>query len=151
MSLMMQHLAGFKADRDRSPYCQAVESRLGAKRLGPVRIDEEMDGEGLSLTVHAQVMSGFHNQRIANSAGAEVWLGALRAGVMPDRVSVILVGRKGGDAHAFEVPPPPGWSATKILTPDRDSAAKSLSATLPKSGQVPASNSKVGSGPLNGR
>ena len=147
----MQHLAEFKVDRDRSPYCQAVESRLGAKRLGPVRIVEEIDGESRSLTVHAQVMTELNHQRIAGSAGTEVWLGALRAGVKLDRVTVMLAGPDGGKADAFEIPPPSGWSAPKIVTSKRGSAAKSSAPKLPKSELLSTPTSQIGSGPLKGR
>lgn len=151
MSLMMQHLAEFRVDRDRSPYCQAVESRLGAKRLGPVRIDEVIDGESLFLTVHARVMTGLHHRRIANSAGSEVWLGALRAGVKPDRVTVILVGPDGGEGQAFEVPPPPRRSTKKIVTSRRGFGTKSAAPTRPKSELVPTPTAKVGASPRVGR
>ena len=147
----MQHLAEVKADRDRSPYCQAVESRLGAKRLGPVRIVEEIDGESLSLTVHAQVMTELNHQRIAGSAGTEVWLGALRAGVKLDRVTVILVGPDGGKGQSFEIPPPLRWPAKKIVTSKRDSGAKSSAPALSNAELSSTPTSQVGSGPLKGR
>ena len=43
LSLMMQHLAESVVERARSPYAAAVETRLGSKRVGRVRIDKAQD------------------------------------------------------------------------------------------------------------
>lgn len=102
----MKHLAEVKGDHDRSPYCATVESRLGAKRLGPVRIAEERDGEKVHLTVRARVLAGLDKQRIADSAGLEVWLGALRAGNRLDAVSVVLDDDDGGETETFLISSP---------------------------------------------
>jgi hypothetical protein len=107
MSLVMKHLVEVKADRERSPYAAAVESRLGAKRLGPVRIEQEAVGDQVQLTVHARVLSGLDKQRIADAVGLEVWLGAMRAG---NKLDVVLVALQDEDQDtepvAVAIPPP---------------------------------------------
>tara|TARA_R110002096_G_scaffold97328_13_gene216852 strand:- start:898 stop:1449 length:552 start_codon:yes stop_codon:yes gene_type:complete len=106
MSLGMKHLAEVQGDRGRSPYCAPVESRLGAKRVGSVQIDEMRDGDQVHLTVRARVLAGLDKRRIADSAGREVWLSALRAGDRLDAVSVVLDDDDNGGEETFEIPSP---------------------------------------------
>lgn len=106
MSLGMKHLVEVKNDRDRSPYCAAVESRLGAKRMGPVTIREVKDGEKVTLVVEATVLAGLDKQRLADSAGLEVWLGALRKGARVDAVQVVLDDDDGGEPETFAIASP---------------------------------------------
>jgi hypothetical protein len=137
MSLGMKHLVEVQSDRDRSPYCATVESRLGAKLLGPVRIGTERDQEKVHLTVRARVLAGLDKQRIAKSAGLEVWLGALRAGARLDAVSVVLADDDGGEAEEFEILPP------TTMRPKKLSAKKSPD---PSKGVVPAGSSTTANG-----
>lgn len=137
MSLGMKHLVEVQSDRDRSPYCATVESRLGAKLLGPVRIGTERDQEKVHLTVRARVLAGLDKQRLANSAGLEVWLGALRAGARLDAVSVVLDDDDGGEAEEFAILPPPPMRSKKL--PAKKSPAPSKSV-------VPAGNSTAVNG-----
>ena len=109
LSLMMQHLAESVVERARSPYAAAVETRLGSKRVGRVRIDKVQDGGRAQFTLRATVLPGFAVQKVAEAAGCELWLGAMRAG---DRVDEVLVtlreeGQDGAGA-AFVVPRPQG-------------------------------------------
>jgi hypothetical protein len=107
LALMMQHLAEAVVERERSPYAAAVERRLGAKRIGPVRIEEVREGGRLLLRVRAKVLSGVNKRALADAAGGELWLGALRAGARVDEVEVTLADEDPGvPAAAFVVPPP---------------------------------------------
>jgi hypothetical protein len=123
MSLMMKHLVEINADQNRSPYAAAVESRLAAKRLGPVRITEQLDGEDVHLTVCAKVLAGLDKRALAADAGLEVWLGALRAGAKLDAVTVVLDDDDGGEAVAFAIPAP---------TTRRPTAVSPLAGAKPK-------------------
>ena len=109
LSLMMQHLAESVADRARSPYAAAVESRLGSKRVGRVRIDKVQADGRAQFSVHATVLAGSAVRKVAESAGRELWLGAMRAGERVDEVLVTLreEGQDGAGA-AFVVPRPQG-------------------------------------------
>ena len=109
LSLMMQHLAESVADRARSPYAAAVESRLGSKRVGRVRIDKVQADGRAQFSVQATVLAGFAVRKVAESAGRELWLGAMRAGERVDEVLVTLreEGQDGAGA-AFVVPRPQG-------------------------------------------
>ena len=107
LALMMQHLAEAVVERERSPYAAAVERRLGSKRIGPVRIEEVRDGGRLLLRVRAKVLSGVDKRALADAAGGELWLGALRAGARVDEVEVTLVDEDPDvPAAAFVVQPP---------------------------------------------
>jgi hypothetical protein len=126
MSLGMKHLAEVKTDRSRSPYCATVESRLGAKRLGPVVIVEEHDGERVHLTVRARVLAGLDKKRLADSAGLEVWLGALRGGARVDAVSVVLDDDDGGEAETFAIPSPTTGPSKKAPIKKNPAPSKSV-------------------------
>ena len=91
MCLMMKHLAQVKSERDRSPYAAVVESRMGSKLVGRVRIDEEHEEGRLVRVLHARVMAGINKRKLADAAGMELWLGSMRAGDLADEVRVVLV------------------------------------------------------------
>lgn len=136
MSLGMKHLAEVKTDRDRSPYCATVESRLGAKRLGPVTIVEERDGEKVHLTVHVRVLAGLDKKRLADSAGLEVWIGALRGGTRLDAVSVVLDDDDGGEAETFAIASPTMRTSKKAPAKKIPAPSKSVA----PAGKSPAVN-----------
>ena len=102
----MRHLAEVASERDRSPYAPAVESRLGLTRVGPVRIVEQADGGSVRITVHATVLAGLEKKPLAESAGQEVWLGALRNGARLDEVVVIVGDDDHGKKETFVVAAP---------------------------------------------
>ena len=106
MSLVMRHLVEVAAERERSPYAAAVETRLGTKRVGPVKLEELAVGENVRIVVSATVMAGFNKQKLADSAGQEVWLGALRKGARLDEVVVVLGDDDQGSPETFVVPAP---------------------------------------------
>jgi hypothetical protein len=106
MSLMMKHLVEVKSDYNRSPYAAAVEARLGSRRLGPVRIEEEISDGRVHLTVRTKVIAGRNKKRLAESVGLELWLGILRAGTKVETVSVVMDDEDGGDPVSFAIAPP---------------------------------------------
>lgn len=106
MSLVMRHLADAVSEKDRSPYAAAVESRLGFRRVGPVRLVEQVEGGHVRITVHATVMAGLKKKQLAESAGKEVWLGALRKGARLDEVVVVVADDDHGKAETFVVAAP---------------------------------------------
>lgn len=134
MSLMMKHLVEINTDQNRSPYAAAVESRLAAKRLGPVRITQELDGEGVHLTVCAKVLAGLDKRALAADAGLEVWLGALRAGTKLDAVTVVL-DDDDGEAIAFAIPAPTTRRPTAVspLSGAKQKSAKLVGSSPPRS------------------
>lgn len=106
MSLVMRHLVEVAAEKDRSPYAAAVESRLGSRRVGPVRIEEQIEADRVCLTVYAKVLGGLNKKPLAERAGKEVWLGALRKGARLDEVVVVVHDDDHGKAETFVVAAP---------------------------------------------
>ncbi|HEB52704.1 MAG TPA: hypothetical protein ENI87_05570 [bacterium] len=106
LSLMMKHLVEVKAEREDSPYAAMVESRLGSRLVGRVRIDRDVSTGGERLRVRAVVLSGLDLGRLARVAGREVWTGALRSGRPPSEVRVVLVADDGDESVEVLVPPP---------------------------------------------
>ena len=113
LSLMMQHLAETVAQRERSPYAAAVETRAGSKLIGHVRIEKLYPADAtdetapFSFDVLAVVSEGVDKEELAEEIGREVWLGSMRAGERATGVRVRLYERDervGG--QAFEVAPP---------------------------------------------
>ena len=132
MSLGMKHLVEVQAERNRSPYCASVESRLGAKLIGSIKIGEQYDGERVHLTVRARVLAGLNKERLAKLAGLEVWLGALRAGARLDDVSVVIDDEDGGEAEVFAIASPMASRAKK--------SAENSKSQAPSQSEVPISN-----------
>ena len=106
LSLMMKELVEHESSHRRSPYAPAVESRLGPRLVGAVRIREvDVDGRA-QLVVRATVLAGLDKQKLARAIGTEVWLGSQRAGAAPDDVLVRLDDDDGGAIEEFHVPAP---------------------------------------------
>ena len=106
MSFVMRHLVEVASEKGRSPYAAAVESRLGLRRVGPVRLEEQVEGDHVRITVRAKVLAGLEKKRLAESAGKEVWLGALRKGARLDEVLVIVEDDDDGAPETFVVAAP---------------------------------------------
>ncbi len=108
LSLMMKQVAELHVEKQRSPFAAAVESRLGAKLVGRVEIEElEEDGRHVRV-LHAQVLAGFDKRKLANVAGTELWLGSMRAGDAADEVRVALADDEEPErVETFVVAPPP--------------------------------------------
>lgn len=106
LSYGMRHLAEVASERTRSPYAAAVETRLGLRRIGPVELVEEADGGHVRITVHATVLAGLNKAPLAEAAGKEVWLGALRKGARLDEVVVVMKDDDQGDVETLIVPAP---------------------------------------------
>lgn len=94
LSLMMQHLADLKTERDRSPYVPAAENALGSRATGPVRIERVPLGDpergGERLVVRVAVRDGAADRSTADRVGRAVWFGALRAGDDLRELEVLL-------------------------------------------------------------
>ena len=112
LSLMMQHLAEVKLQRERSPYAAAAEIAAGARLLGRVEIVAETepssDGEPVKnglLTVRGRVIAGGIGRALAVKMGEAVWYGAMRAGERPRGVEVVLEDED-GEVACFAVPAP---------------------------------------------
>lgn len=106
LSLIMRHLVEVAAERERSPYAAAVENRLGTRRIGPIQIEEQAEGDHVRITVNATIMAGIPKKKLADAAGKEVWLGALRKGARLDEVVVVLGDEDGGKPASFVVAAP---------------------------------------------
>jgi hypothetical protein len=144
MSLGMKHLVEVQSERDRSPYCATVESRLGAKLLGPVKIGAEHDGEEVHLTVRARVLVGLNKERLAKSAGLEVWLGALRAGARLDAVTVVIGDEDGGEAQVFAIASPMTGGAQKSPAKKKSPAPSKSTVPLGNSAEANGGSAKKG-------
>ncbi len=106
LSLVMRHLVEVATETDRSPYTAAVESRLGSRRVGRVSIEEQVEADHVRLTVRATVLVGLNKRPLAESAGQEVWLGAMRKGARLDEVVVVMSDDDHGKAETFVVAAP---------------------------------------------
>jgi translation elongation factor EF-Tu-like GTPase len=90
LSMMMKQVAELHVERQRSPFAAAVDSRLGAKLVGRVVIDEVEEGDRKIRVLRATVIAGFNKRKLADAAGMELWLGSMRAGDPADEVRVVL-------------------------------------------------------------
>ena len=110
LSLMMQQYVGGMTERDRSPYAAAIETRMGSKLIGSVRVQKLYsagDGDGFSFSVSATVIAGVNKRKLAEAAGRDLWLTSMRAGEHPTGVEVILF-EEGEDVvgEAFRISSP---------------------------------------------
>ncbi|MAD33015.1 MAG: hypothetical protein CMJ88_04585 [Planctomycetes bacterium] len=110
LSLMMQQYVGGLSERDRSPYAAAIETRMGSKLIGSVRVQKHYSGDAadeFSFSVTATVVAGVDKRKLAEAAGRDLWLGSMRAGERPTGVEVIVY-EEGEDAssEAFRVSSP---------------------------------------------
>ena len=106
LSLMMQHLGEVASQRGSSPYAAMVQSKLRGKLVGGVRIADRTDGQVRRLRVRATVLAGLPKRELAQVAGREVWLGALRASDAPDEVIVVLTDDAGDETLECRVASP---------------------------------------------
>ena len=110
LSLLMQQYVGGMTERDRSPYAAAIETRMGSKLIGSVRVQKLYpagDGDGFSFSVSATVIAGVNKRKLAEAAGRDLWLASMRAGEHPTGVKVILF-EEGEDVvgEAFRISSP---------------------------------------------
>ena len=110
LSLLMQQYVGGMTERDRSPYAAAIETRMGSKLIGSVRVQKLYlagDGDGFSFNVSATVIAGVNKRKLAEAAGRDLWLASMRAGEHPTGVEVTLF-EEGEDVvgEAFRISSP---------------------------------------------
>jgi hypothetical protein len=90
LSLMMQQLTSFEADRGVAPYLAAVERKFADRLVGPLRLREELAAGQPRLVVQARLRDGLEPARLAEELGAEVWRHAVLAGSKAASLRIVV-------------------------------------------------------------
>lgn len=106
LGFLMQHLAGLREERFRSPLARLLDEQFARRRVGPVRVEQTNEDGRLRLVVRLCVFAGLNRERIAATAGAAAWNHALATGLDPAQVIVEVSTDEPGPSLFVPVPRP---------------------------------------------
>jgi hypothetical protein len=131
LSLMMQHLLGFKQERDRSPLAIEVEELLGGKVCGKVEAHDQTAAGQRVTTLQFRLLAGLQKRRQIDAIAPFVWQRAALMPEPPDLLRFVVDDDGGGAAESIELRRP-------AFAPPPARPTKAPAAPVPPPEAVPA-------------